>query len=302
MIAAASAVAGQRNETMNANEPLVRNISDTALFAAIYRARESERPDALFRDRFARRLAGERGDRIAKSMPFSERATWAWITRTYLFDHFIDQQIRAGADLVINLAAGLDARPYRMALPRSLKWIEVDLPGILSYKENLLRGETPACALESVALDLSGVKSRRELFARLGKEAKKAVVLAEGLLIYLSKQEVASLAEDLAARPTFQHWVIDICSPGLLRMLKKRMGEQIGQGSAEFKFAPEEGPEFFSAHGWSPTDVRSMLKTAAGLKRLSLWMRFLSRLPESKDKQGSRPWSAVCLLRNQAAG
>ena len=41
-------------------EPLIRNISDTALLAAVYRARETERPDALFRDPFARRLADKR--------------------------------------------------------------------------------------------------------------------------------------------------------------------------------------------------------------------------------------------------
>jgi hypothetical protein len=57
---------------MSTREPLVRNISDTALLAAIYRARETKRSDAVFRDPFARRLAGERGDQIAKSMPFSE--------------------------------------------------------------------------------------------------------------------------------------------------------------------------------------------------------------------------------------
>ena len=79
---------------MSTGEPLVRNISDTALLAAIYRARETERPDAVFRDPLARRLAGERGDQIAKSMPFSERATWAWITRTHAYDEFIKQQVR----------------------------------------------------------------------------------------------------------------------------------------------------------------------------------------------------------------
>jgi len=45
-------------------ELLIRNISDTARWAAIYRARESQRLDALFRDPFARRLAGERGEQI----------------------------------------------------------------------------------------------------------------------------------------------------------------------------------------------------------------------------------------------
>lgn len=286
---------------MNADEPLVRNISDTALFAAIYRARESERSDALFRDSFARRLAGERGEQIAKSMPFSERATWSWITRTVLFDDFIRQQVNQGADTIVNLAAGLDTRPYRMSLPPSLKWVEIDLPGILEYKEEILRDEKPACALERVRLDLSDANARRELFARLGSAARKALIITEGLVIYFSKQEVASLAEDLAAVRSFQYWASDIGSPGLLKMLKQRMGPQIERGNAEFKFAPEEGPEFFTPHGWLAVEVRSMLKSAARLKRLNPWMRFLSLLPESKGKQGSRPWSAVCLLRNQNA-
>ena len=106
---------------MSTREPLVRNISDTALPAAIYRARETERPNAVFRHPFARRLAGERGDQIAKSMPFSKRATWAWITRTYAYDEFIKQQVGDGVDMVVNLAAGLDARPYRMSLRRRIR-------------------------------------------------------------------------------------------------------------------------------------------------------------------------------------
>jgi O-methyltransferase involved in polyketide biosynthesis len=42
-------------------EPLVRNVSDTARWVAAYRAMESARPEALFKDPFAERLEGERG-------------------------------------------------------------------------------------------------------------------------------------------------------------------------------------------------------------------------------------------------
>jgi methyltransferase (TIGR00027 family) len=286
---------------MSASEPLVRNVSDTALFAAIYRARETERADALFRDPFARRLAGERGEQIARSMPFSERATWAWVTRTYLFDQFILQQVAKGTDLVVNLAAGLDTRPYRMVLPAALKWVEVDLPGILAYKEEILGSEKPACTLDRIRLDLSDVAARCQLFAWLGGAAKTALIITEGLLIYLSNEEVASLAENLAAARSFQYWVLDVGSPGLVKMLKQHMGHQIGKGSIEFKFGPEEGPEFFTPRGWRPVDVRSTLKTAAALKRLNPWLRLLALLPESKGKQGSRPWSAACLLRSENA-
>ncbi len=285
---------------MNSNEPLVRNISDTARWVAVYRARETERPNPLFRDPYARRLAGARGEEIAASIPFSEKATWAWVTRTYLYDQFITEQIQQGVDMVVNLAAGLDARPYRMTLPPALRWVEVDLPEILDYKEEILQSETPACSLERVRVDLSDLSARRELFARLGRDAKNALIVTEGLLMYLTAEQVASLATDLAATPGLQRWVMNIGSPGLMRMSQKHMGKQLGQGGAKLQFAPPEGPGFFARFGWKAIDVRSPLKTAARLGRLSFWMRMLALLPESNGAQGSRPWSGICLLAKQS--
>jgi methyltransferase (TIGR00027 family) len=287
------------SQTNSSTEPLIRNISDTARWAAVYRARETERADHLFSDRFARRLAGTRGEQIAASLPFSDRATWAWVMRTYLYDQFINEQIQQGTDMVVNLAAGLDARPYRMALPGSLKWIEVDLAGILDYKEEILSAEKPVCRLERVRLDLSDVGARRELFSQLGRRSAKTLVIAEGLLIYLTADEVGTLARDLAAPPSFQRWLVDISSPGLLRLLQKNMGQQFAQSGASFKFGPKEGPAFFVPYGWTPADVRSPLKAAARLKRLSFGMRLLALLPASDGAQGSRPWSGICLLAKQ---
>jgi len=276
--------------------PLLRNVSDTARWAAMYRARESERPDALFRDPFARRLAGERGERIYATMPGRDQSEWAWVTRTHLFDRFITDQVAKGADLVVNLAAGLDARPYRLPLPASLRWVEVDLPAILDDKESALRGEAPACRLERVRLDLADVTARRALFESLGRTARRALVITEGLLIYLPPDGVAALARDLAVPASFQDWVLEVVSPGLLRMMQRKLGRQLDTARAPFLFGPPEGPGFFVPHGWRPAEVRSMLQTARGLGRLSLMMRLLSLLPESNDRQGSRPWSGVCLL------
>lgn len=276
--------------------PLIRNISDTARWVAVYRARETERTDALFRDPFARRLAGERGERIAASLPRDRQREWALVVRTLLFDAFISEQVAQGVDLVVNLAAGLDARPYRMALPPALRWVEVDLPEILDYKEGILKDERPVCALERIRLDLADVSARRELIQRLGHAAKRALIISEGLLIYLKPEQVAGLARDLATPPGFHRWVIDIQSPGLRRMLERDVGTHLAEARAPFHFAPEEGPGFFEAHGWRPVDVRSVLRTAARVKRVSWWMRFLAMLPESKGRQGSGPWAAVCLL------
>lgn len=277
-------------------DALIRNVSDTARWVAVYRARETDRPDALFRDPFARRLAGERGEQIAKSMPLGRDNDWSMITRTRLGDDFIYEQVQQGIDTVINLAAGLDARPYRMNLPSTLKWIEVDLPEILAYKEEILRGEKPVCLLERIRVDLSNAPARRDLFADLGRRSNKALIITEGLLIYLNREDVAGLAQDLAAPPSFQSWILDIASPGLLRMLAKRMAKQLTV-AAPFKFAPPEGPNFFIPYGWKPVDVRSLLKNAARLKRLSLLFRIAALFPETEKSRRDRPWSGMCLLK-----
>ena len=264
---------------------------------AAYRARESERADAAFRDPFARALAGDRGERIAAAMTAADEHAWSFTARTCLFDRFVTRLVQSGVDAIVNLAAGLDTRPYRMDLPPSLRWIEVDLPGILDYKESVLGDATPTCALERVRLDLSNGDARRGLFTRLGREAKNVAILSEGLVAYLMPQDVGELAMDLARPFSFHHWVLDLMSPGLLAMMKERLGAALQQAGAPFLFAPAEGPPFFARFGWKPVEVRSMLKTGAKLGRLPLALRVLALLPESSGAQGSRPWSGVCLLQ-----
>jgi methyltransferase (TIGR00027 family) len=277
-------------------EPLIRDISDTALWAAIYRARETDRAGALFHDPFAGRLAGERGERIAAEMEFSSTHLWSWTVRTYLFDQFISEQIQQGVDLVVNLAAGLDARPYRMALPASLRWVEVDLPQILDYKEQVLAGEKPVCALERVRLDLSDAVARRALFERLGGQGEKALIITEGLIIYLTPDEVGSLAQDLAQPASFQRWVTDLASPRVLAMLQKNVGSSLKRAGSPLKFGPEQGGAFFQSFGWRAITGHPMLKTAARLHLLPFWLRVIAMLPGPATPEGSHPFAGVCLL------
>jgi len=281
------------------NEPgsLVSHISDTARWVAYFRARETLRPDALFRDPYAERLAGERGFSIANTLPEGNKHEWAWVARTYLFDQFLLRELQEGRDLVLNLAAGLDARPYRMDLPAKLPWVEVDLPEILAYKDEVLANEKPRCQLERVRVDLSDAAARRALFADLNRRAKKIVVLTEGLLIYFTAEQVGSLARDLAAGSSFLTWVVDLASPGQLKLMRGSTGKQLKEADAEFKFGPPEGSGFFVPHGWDPKDVQGLLKTAAQLKRAPA--ELLSLLPEPKGLPGNYPWTGVLLLKKR---
>jgi len=282
---------------MPGNEPLIRNISDTARWVAAYRAMETERPDALFHDPYARRLAGDRGAQIASAMEFQGRNTWPFTMRTVLIDELLMQKIAQGADMVINLAAGLDARPYRLNVPASLRWVEIDLPEILAYKEEILVDEKPRCSLERLRVDLSKPEARRPVFEDLARRSKSAVILSEGLLVYLTSDDVTLLAADLATPASFRNWIIDLASPGLVKMLAKRsMGKALDTAGIPFKFAPPEGAEFFEKCGWKPLEVHSVFHKAAKLKRLPFWMRFFALFPDTPASRQKRPWSGVCLL------
>jgi methyltransferase (TIGR00027 family) len=272
----------------------VRNISDTARWVAYFRARETERPDALFSDPFAERLAGERGFSIANWLRDGNKHEWAWVARTYLFDQFVAKEIEQGADLVLNLAAGLDARPYRMQLPGNLQWVEVDFPEIVSYKDEILDGEKPRCQLQRIALDLANLEARRELFAELNHQAKKIVVMSEGLLIYFTSDAVGSLATDLARGAHFASWIIDLASPGQLRLMQRSTGKQLSEAGAAFKFGPPEGPNFFLPYQWRAQEAQGLLRTAANFNRAPA--ELLSLLPEPEGAMGNYPWTGVCLL------
>jgi methyltransferase (TIGR00027 family) len=283
-------------------ESPISHISDTARWVALYRAIESERPDAHFRDPHARRLAGDRAEAIVRGMPAFRSGTWPMVVRTCVFDELVLRAVRnEGFDTVINLAAGLDARPWRLDLPAATRWLDVDLPDILEYKREALAGEKPACAYASESVDLRDAPARRALFERVGRDSRRALVLSEGLLIYLTDAEVAALATDLHAPRSFRWWIVDLVNPRLLRMLRRRWSKSLAAGNATLQFAPSEGPRFFEPFGWREIEFRSTWDEAHRLRRqmrLAWLWRLLARLSsEEKRRELSRMGGIVVLER-----
>lgn len=278
----------------------IENVSDTARWVAVYRAMETERPDALFSDPFARKLAGVKGDEIVRTLKDGSSMAWAMIVRTQVFDEIIMAEVNTdGIDLVVNLAAGLDARPWRLALPASLHWVDVDLPDILRYKLEALGDATPRCSYESVEADLTDARVRRALFERLGARSRRALVVTEGLLIYLGGADVTALATDLHAIPSFSRWVIDLASPRLLKMMTKSWGAAMASGNAPFKFAPPNGTDFFRELGWSERAYYSTMEEAQRLDRemkmMWLW-RFLGKFYPARMREEFRRMSGIVVL------
>jgi methyltransferase (TIGR00027 family) len=231
----------------------VEHVSDTAFLVALCRAQESARPDAKFHDRFASLLAEPKAAELEQKLPALREFDWVMTSRTCLIDRHIQQLMAGGVDTVINLAAGLDTRPYRMELPASLRWVEADFPEITAYKTERLRDEKPRCRLERAMLDLGDDEARRGLLRRLDITSRRSLVITEGLLMYLTQPQVDALARDLAAMRATRSWIMDYQPPEFFSWMQSRMDTESVDDSerkVSFGFMTEEGPEYFARFGW----------------------------------------------------
>jgi methyltransferase (TIGR00027 family) len=260
----------------------------------------------LFHDPFARRLAGARGEAIGKALSHRGQMAWAIAIRTRLLDEMIERLVgEGGADSVLNLAAGLDSRPWRMNLPATLRWYDVDLPQIIDHKRGVLAADPPRCRLESRALDLTDADARQALLAEVASASRRTLVITEGLLIYLTDDEVAALARDLHEPPALEWWLMDIVSPELLRRLQASWERKLRAGNAPLRFAPAAGTRFFEPFGWKEQDFRSFWGESRRLRRdlpmAWLWRLLASFAPPQRRAVFHR-LSGIAQLRRAGSG
>jgi methyltransferase (TIGR00027 family) len=277
----------------------IRDVSDTALWVSVYRAMESERPDALFKDPFARRLAGARGQDIVDAMPKGKAMAWAMIVRTAVMDELILQCVRDGAASVLNLAAGLDTRAYRLNLPAGLYWYHVDFPRMVDYVRDNLDGEQPRCILKYVPADLRESAQRDAIFREAAARGP-LLVITEGLLVYLPPENVAELALALRTTAAAKWWISDLGTPLLLKRLSKSWLGRLRDGNAPFLFAPADAAAFFNPLGWRETIFRSSWTESLRLNRhirfAGFW-NFLMKLSPKREREAAIRMSGITLMQ-----
>jgi methyltransferase (TIGR00027 family) len=244
------------------------SVSDTSLWVAAVRANESRRADAVFRDKLASILAGERGRRIERSIPRRATIAWGVIARTSAIDRLIHDALNAGVDTIVNLGAGLDTRPYRMQLPPDLRWIELDFPHVMESKSIELRDYRPACRLERIATDLLDRNTRNGLLAQVGSNSEKILVITEGVISYFSNADVSALANDLWMIPSFHLWVQDFDNAGMRRL---PFGWERRLKCAPLLFEPGDWFEFFKNCGWVALGVVTNAEEAERINRPYPW-------------------------------
>ncbi len=252
---------------VNPHSSSVQNVSDTAFWVASFRAAESQRKDAMFHDPFAEMLVAEHGEKISNSMSSIARsASWSVVMRTRLIDEMILRYVNQGYTTLVNLGAGLDTRAYRLALPEDFHWIEVDFPEIVEFKNRKLREQKPRCQLERIALDLSNHDKREALFKELNARIGPALVLCEGVIMYLDEDALSTLARDIHAQSNFKLWIADYYSSEIYKIYQSPKFKRLFH-NAPFVFFPSDWFSFFQTCGWVQKEIAYLYDIARAHKR-----------------------------------
>ncbi|MGZ6931489.1 MAG: SAM-dependent methyltransferase [Acidimicrobiia bacterium] len=231
-------------------------VSITALGVASVRAAESERPDRLFADPFASAFVAAARSTPPSVLTPAQRgrasALVNWITvRTRFFDELMLHACAHSCGQVVILAAGLDARAFRLGLMADVRLFEIDLDEILAFKQDVItaNGFVPSCERVVVPADLSG--PWLPALADAGFDPGVPTMwLAEGLLVYLTRQQNEKLIDDVS----------DASSPGsrLGLTLSSRNEGQARTGGNLFEHerlqqsaSPGDAADWLGPRGWS---------------------------------------------------
>ncbi|MGY4708240.1 class I SAM-dependent methyltransferase [Mycolicibacterium sp. CBM1] len=279
---------------------IATSVGSTAVMVAAARAGETDSPDPLIRDPYARILVQGAGtgmwenilddsmaDRLAAADPeaaaiFAHMRNYQAV-RTHFFDAFFADAVAAGVRQIVILASGLDSRAYRLDWPAGTHVYEIDQPKVLEYKSTTLsaHGAQPHAELHEVPVDL-----RQDWPAALIEHgfdpSRPTAWLAEGLLMYLPADaqdrlfdritELSAPGSRVSAEAVGHH---DEQRREQMRERFEKFADQLGIGrSIDIQNLTYNDPDradltdWLNAHGWRA----SGLPSTEEMRRLGRWI------------------------------
>ncbi|KWX20018.1 methyltransferase [Mycolicibacterium wolinskyi] len=236
-----------------------RPVADTGLLVAAIRAEETRRDDGLFSDPFAEKLAGESGRRLLADAlaATGEKTTLQIIVRTRFWDEALLRATRT-VDQVVILAAGMDARAYRLPWPDGTVVFELDQPAVIAAKNERLAEDRPRCRRVALGVDLTADWTA-SLYDNGFDADKPAVWLIEGLLQYLDEAAVHTLFDRVDAMSAAGSVLLyDVVGKTLLdAAMLAAVRESMAASGAPWLFGTDQPGELSGRLGWSAvvTDI-----------------------------------------------
>jgi O-methyltransferase involved in polyketide biosynthesis len=180
----------------------------TNLCTLYLRAYESRLERPILGDR----AAAEAVDRIDYDFARMRRAALPWgnqflvALRAKQLDIWADEFLRRDPDAVVmHLGCGLDSRAFRLEVPSGVRWFDVDVPEVIALRRRLYT-ERPDYTMIGSSVTETG------WLDQVSAE-RPALIVAEGLLMYLTEAEIRDLLRRLTDRFGTGELLADLLSP-----------------------------------------------------------------------------------------
>ncbi|MER7817960.1 SAM-dependent methyltransferase [Streptomyces sp. NPDC096153] len=231
-------------------------VSRTAVIIAQARATEDARPDRLFADPYAQSFVDAVGwIQVAEAGRLNQGH---FVLRTRFFDDWFRASAEAGCRQAVLVAAGLDTRAFRLDWPEGFRLFEIDLPGLMAFKEAVLgvRRAEPSCDRTAVRSDLRG-DWPADLLAAGFDPRQPTAWLIEGLMMYLEPADNDRLLERIGmlsapgSRLAIEHINKEYTELPQLRAVHERL-RKVG---ASWQSTVEDPCAWLGSHGWTATVV-----------------------------------------------
>ncbi|MGH3560036.1 MAG: class I SAM-dependent methyltransferase [Mycobacterium sp.] len=191
---------------------LATSVGATATMVAAQRALASAGPDPLIDDPFAALLVRAVGIDVYTRLVDGQipvggdsefdpdRMARGMAVRTRFYDQFFVDATHSGVRQAVILAAGLDARAYRLPWPKGTVVYEIDMPDVIEFKTSTLSklGAEPTAERRTVAVDLRDDWAAALQAAGFDPHAAAAWT-AEGLVVYLPPEAQDALFDHITA-------------------------------------------------------------------------------------------------------
>ena len=233
----------------------------TSRWVAASRALETESPDPLYRDPFARALAGDAGVEMLYTMRavggmagFTGPDPYLTIRTKFLDDALVEAVRNLGLEQVVILAAGMDARAFRLSWPRRVTVFEVDRDDVFEHKEQVLGqlGAAASCDRRIVRQDLA-LPWKASLVAAGFDPDQPTAFLAEGLLYYLDADEAGSFFDTIREVAAPGSWLgMDAVNQEVLTSpFMANYVDKLRELGCPWKFGLSDPESYLAGHGWT---------------------------------------------------
>jgi methyltransferase (TIGR00027 family) len=197
---------------------------------------------------------------IGPTIIATRAATFDLLTTRFLADH--------PDAVVLQVGCGMDSRAFRVDPPASVQWYDVDYPEVIELRRQLFPER------ESYHLIGAPLEDLRWLDEVPGD--RPGLLIAEGVLHYLSETEVKALLNAVVAHFPGGQMVFDICNS----MIVKRAGANVGGTGATYKWGLDDPQAINQLEPKLELIKEFSMHELVGFSRFPLWVRALFRAQE----------------------